>query len=42
MKARKNGITIVLEGPDGNRQTRIFERALAAVGRSPKNLGTGA
>ena len=39
MKARKNGITIVLEGPDGERQTRIFERALAAVGRSPRTSG---
>lgn len=41
MKARKNGIRIVLEGPDGERQTRIFERALAAVGRSPRTSGLG-
>jgi dihydrolipoamide dehydrogenase len=31
----------VLEGPDGERQTRIFERALAAVGRSPRTSGLG-
>jgi dihydrolipoamide dehydrogenase len=41
MTAQKNGIRIVLEGSDGKRQTRIFERVLAAVGRSPRTSGLG-
>jgi dihydrolipoamide dehydrogenase len=41
MKAQKNGIRVVLEGPGGDRQIRIFERVLAAVGRSPNTSGLG-
>ena len=41
IKAQKNGARVVLEGPDGDRQTRIFERVLAAVGRSPNSSGLG-
>ena len=42
MKTQKNGIRVVLEGPDGKCRTRIFERVLAAVGRSPRTAGSGA
>jgi len=41
MKPQKNGIRVTLEGPDGERKTRIFERVLAAVGRSPVTSGLG-
>jgi dihydrolipoamide dehydrogenase len=41
MKAQKNGLRVVIEGPNGQRQTRIFERALAAVGRRPTTSGLG-
>jgi dihydrolipoamide dehydrogenase len=41
MKAQKNGLRVVIEGPDGQRQTRIFERVLAAVGRRPATSGLG-
>jgi dihydrolipoamide dehydrogenase len=41
MKARKNGTRVVLQGPDGGRQTRIFERVLAAVGRRPSTAELG-
>jgi len=41
MKAQKNGLRVVIEGPDGQRQTRIFERVLAAVGRRPTTSGLG-
>lgn len=41
VKAQKNGLRVVIEGPDGRRQTRIFERVLAAVGRRPTTSGLG-
>jgi dihydrolipoamide dehydrogenase len=41
MKAQKNGVRVILEGPDGGRRTRIFTRVLAAVGRSPWTAGLG-
>ncbi len=39
MKAQKNGLRVVIEGPEGRRQTRIFERVMAAVGRQPTTSG---
>ena len=39
LKVQKNGLRVVLEGPDGKRQTRLFERALTAVGRRPMTSG---
>jgi dihydrolipoamide dehydrogenase len=39
-KVQKNGLRVVLEGPDG-RQTRIFDRVLAAVGRRPNTEALG-
>ncbi|MGA9236860.1 MAG: dihydrolipoyl dehydrogenase [Desulfobacterales bacterium] len=41
VKAQKNGLRVVIEGADGRRQTRIFERVLAAVGRRPTTSGLG-
>lgn len=41
LKVQKNGLRVVLEGPDGKRQTRLFERALTAVGRRPMTSGLG-
>ncbi|MFY9707200.1 MAG: dihydrolipoyl dehydrogenase [Desulfobacterales bacterium] len=41
VKAQTNGLRVVIEGADGRRQTRIFERVLAAVGRRPTTSGLG-
>jgi dihydrolipoamide dehydrogenase len=41
MKPQKNGVRVILEGADGERRTRVFERVLAAVGRSPRTAGLG-
>jgi dihydrolipoamide dehydrogenase len=41
MKTQKNGVRVVLEGQGGERRTRIFERVLTAVGRSPRTDGLG-
>jgi dihydrolipoamide dehydrogenase len=41
MKSRKNGLAVLLEGPGGKRQTRVFERILAAVGRRPNTSALG-
>ncbi len=41
LKAQKKGIRVDLEGPDSKRRTRMFERVLAAVGRSPRTADLG-
>jgi dihydrolipoamide dehydrogenase len=41
MKVQKNGLRVDLQGPEVGRQTRIFQRVLAAVGRRPSTAGLG-
>jgi dihydrolipoamide dehydrogenase len=41
IREQKNGLRVVLEGPEGSRNTRIFEAALVAVGRRPRTEGLG-
>ncbi len=40
-KTRKKDLQVVLQGPGGDRTTRIFDRVLAAVGRRPNTEGLG-
>lgn len=40
-KAQKNGLRVDLQGPDGSRQSHIFQRVLTAVGRRPGTKGLG-
>jgi dihydrolipoamide dehydrogenase len=39
IKSQKNGLRVGLQGPDGKRWTRIFDKALVAVGRRPNTSG---
>ena len=41
LKVQKNGIKVTLEGPDGEKNVRIFDKALLAVGRRPNSAGLG-
>jgi dihydrolipoamide dehydrogenase len=41
LKHQKNGIKVVLEDADGNKQSRLFDKVLAAVGRRPNTAGLG-
>jgi dihydrolipoamide dehydrogenase len=41
MKSQKNGLRVGLQGPDGKRQARVFQRVLTAVGRRPSTAGLG-
>jgi dihydrolipoamide dehydrogenase len=41
LKAQKNGLRAVLQGADGQAQTRIFDQVLTAVGRSPDTANLG-
>jgi dihydrolipoamide dehydrogenase len=41
VKLQKNGVRVSLEGPDGKRRNRLFDRVLAAVGRRPNSAGLG-
>lgn len=36
---QNNGLAISFKGPDGQRQERLFDKALVAVGRSPRSDG---
>lgn len=41
MKVQKNGLRVVLSDPQGKEQTRIFDQALVAVGRTPNTADLG-
>jgi dihydrolipoamide dehydrogenase len=41
MKAQKNGLRVELEDGQDNKQTRIFDRVMVAVGRAPNTTGLG-
>ena len=41
MKVRKNGISVVLEGPGIEKPARTFEKVLVSVGRKPNSSGLG-
>jgi dihydrolipoamide dehydrogenase len=40
-KIQKNGIRVVVEGADGETQSRLFDKILAAVGRRPNSADIG-
>lgn len=41
MKEQKNGIKVTIEGENGERNNRIFDRVLVAIGRRPVTDGLG-
>jgi len=41
IKKQKNGLKVELEAKDGSRQSKLFDRVLAAVGRRPNSAGLG-
>lgn len=41
IREQKNGLKVVLQGPDGAETARIFDKALSAVGRRPQTGGLG-
>lgn len=41
VKKQKNGLKVELEAKDGSRQTKLFDKILAAVGRRPNSAGLG-
>ena len=41
LKVQKNGIKVILEGPDVDQNARIFDKVLIAVGRRPNTAGLG-
>ncbi len=41
MKLQKDGIRVSMEGPEVKKPTRVFEKALVAVGRKPNASGLG-
>lgn len=41
LKIQKNGIRVVMEGTDGDKQSRLFDKVLTAVGRQPNSADLG-
>ena len=41
IKKQKNGLKVEMEAKDGSRQTKLFDKILAAVGRRPNSAGLG-